>query len=76
MIRTIKHLVQVLERMDKHLHVIARALEAEALADNSFGTDKQLYTKPKTHVRQTLGSTMTGKLKEDEPQCSLEDNFN
>jgi len=71
MLRPLRELVDVLKSIDRHLHVIARAHEAEALSNNSFGTDKQCYTEPKSYVRHTVGGVYTGSLKDDEPQCSL-----
>lgn len=73
MIRSVKKVIEVLERIDQHLHIIARALEADALATNAYATDKQLHTKPKLHVRNTIGGTTTGSLKDDAPQCELDD---
>jgi hypothetical protein len=72
-IRTLGKVLDTLKRIDRHLHIIARTMEARALSENAFATDKQLFTDPNKHVRHTIGTTHTGPVKEDEPQCELEE---
>jgi len=72
MIKTLHKIGKNLESINKQLHIIARALEAEAYANNSFATDKQLYTDPVDHVRETVGGVRTGDVKEDKLQSELE----
>jgi hypothetical protein len=73
MISTVRRLIEVLESIDRHLHIIARATEARALSEKAYATDKQCFTKPSKHVRRTMMGTHTGPLKEELPQCDLND---